>query len=427
MQQEAAFPPFSPKLLLSHMRGLRQRVFGTLPLLVALFVFSLVLIPRASQAGLYISVGIAPPALPVYDQPPIPGDGYLWTPGYWAWNADAEDYYWVPGAWVMPPEPSYLWTPGYWGYDDGAYVWNAGYWGPTVGFYGGVCYGFGYTGVGFSGGYWSGGSFFYNTAVTNISNTTVINNVYNRTVINNAVSNVSYNGGPRGVRAVPTPEQRLAANERHLPPTGLQLQHQQLAGQNRELFSKFNHGKPAIAAVSNAGHFAGPGVFAAKAAGNVRPGGFGNTTRPGGFANTGRPGGFGNAARGNRLLANNNRGPNLFFPNSSRGSQNYGRLPGRTVGNGFNGRTAGLNRNNSGFQNRGNPGFNRSLPRMSAFNPGAGRSFSPGFRGGQHFNAALGPRPMGGMGRPPMHFPQGRPSGGGMARRGPPQGNFRRH
>jgi hypothetical protein len=25
----------------------------------------------------------APPALPDYDQPPCPGDNYLWTPGYW--------------------------------------------------------------------------------------------------------------------------------------------------------------------------------------------------------------------------------------------------------------------------------------------------------------------------------------------------------
>ena len=26
-----------------------------------------------------------PPPLPDYDQPPAPGDDYLWTPGYWAW------------------------------------------------------------------------------------------------------------------------------------------------------------------------------------------------------------------------------------------------------------------------------------------------------------------------------------------------------
>ena len=26
----------------------------------------------------------APPAIPDYSQPPAPGDGYIWTPGYWA-------------------------------------------------------------------------------------------------------------------------------------------------------------------------------------------------------------------------------------------------------------------------------------------------------------------------------------------------------
>ena len=27
-----------------------------------------------------------PPPLPDYEQPQAPGDGYLWTPGYWAWG-----------------------------------------------------------------------------------------------------------------------------------------------------------------------------------------------------------------------------------------------------------------------------------------------------------------------------------------------------
>ncbi len=39
-----------------------------------------------ANAQIVLSVGIAPPALPVYVQPPIPAPGYIWTPGYWAWN-----------------------------------------------------------------------------------------------------------------------------------------------------------------------------------------------------------------------------------------------------------------------------------------------------------------------------------------------------
>ena len=37
----------------------------------------------ASFAQIEISVNLAPPELPVYEQPVCPGDGYIWTPGYW--------------------------------------------------------------------------------------------------------------------------------------------------------------------------------------------------------------------------------------------------------------------------------------------------------------------------------------------------------
>ncbi len=54
-----------------------------------------------------------PPPLPEYSQPPCPGNGYLWTPGYWSYAP--QGYYWVPGAWAWPPQVGVLWTPGYWG------------------------------------------------------------------------------------------------------------------------------------------------------------------------------------------------------------------------------------------------------------------------------------------------------------------------
>ena len=78
-------------------------------------------------------------------------------------------------------------------------AWNPGYWGPHIGFYGGVNYGYGYTGTGYEGGYWNNGAFFYNRSVNNVTNVTNITNVYNKTVINNVtVNNVSYNGGQGG-------------------------------------------------------------------------------------------------------------------------------------------------------------------------------------------------------------------------------------
>jgi hypothetical protein len=57
-----------------------------------------------------LQASAAPPPLPEYAQPDCPGDGYLWTPGYWSYSPQGS--YWVPGAWARPPESGYLWTPG---------------------------------------------------------------------------------------------------------------------------------------------------------------------------------------------------------------------------------------------------------------------------------------------------------------------------
>ena len=98
-------------------------------------IFALVMLGiSAAYAQVGISVTFAPPELPVYEQPLIPGEGYIWTPGYWAWSDDDGDYYWVPGTWVMAPEPGLLWTPAYWGWEGNAYVFHEGYWAPQVGF-----------------------------------------------------------------------------------------------------------------------------------------------------------------------------------------------------------------------------------------------------------------------------------------------------
>jgi hypothetical protein len=151
-------------LLASHARILEDFLMRLLRsarwLLLALVI---TLIPVSSQAGVFISVGFAPPVLPVYEQPPCPEPGLMWTPGYWAYGPDG--YYWVPGAWVPAPYEGALWTPPYWGWSGGLYVLHEGYWGRHIGYYGGVNYGFGYGGIGFAGGEWHGHDFRYNTAV----------------------------------------------------------------------------------------------------------------------------------------------------------------------------------------------------------------------------------------------------------------------
>jgi hypothetical protein len=221
----------------------------------------------AAQSGVDCRISVAPPPLPVYDQPPIPAHGYIWTPGYWAWGE--EGYYWTPGTWVEPPSVGMLWTPGYWGWSDRAYIWHAGYWGPHVGFYGGINYGFGYVGVGFEGGRWENGSFAYNTAVTNIGSVH-ITNVYSATVVNNTtITNVSFNGGNGGTITQPTPQERAAEHEQHVPATAAQTQHERTASTNRALLASVNSGKPAVAATAKPGELSGHGVIAARSAGSV--------------------------------------------------------------------------------------------------------------------------------------------------------------
>ena len=215
-----------------------------------LLVFLAVLIPVSSTAAVAISITVAPPALPVYVQPACPGDGYMWTPGYWAWGAAG--YYWVPGVWVMPPHFGLLWTPGYWGFAGGIYGWHAGYWGPHVGFYGGVNYGFGYAGVGFAGGVWAGNVFRYNTAVMNV-NTALVHNVYvDRTVIHNTtvVNHTSFNG-PGGLTARPTGGEMAAMREQHFQPTSVQASHQNLASQDHSQLASVNHGRPGTVAMDS--------------------------------------------------------------------------------------------------------------------------------------------------------------------------------
>ena len=214
-----------------------------------LFLLALLLcvVPASSYAGVFISVGFAPPPLVVYEQPPCPEDGYLWTPGYWAYGDDG--YYWVPGAWVPAPQPGYLWTPPYWGFEGGHYRFFEGYWGPHVGYYGGVNYGFGYMGMGFAGGEWRGGRFAYNTAVVRV-NTTVIHNTYvnttivhNTTIINN--NHVAYAGGPGGIRHEPTQDERRFSSEKHEAPTAVQTRHIESAAKDPQQHFNTNHGRPA--------------------------------------------------------------------------------------------------------------------------------------------------------------------------------------
>ena len=209
-----------------------------------------------------------PPPLPEYSQPPIPGNGYLWTPGYWSYAP--QGYFWVPGVWAMPPQVGFLWTPGYWGFSAGMYRFNYGFWGQYVGYYGGINYGFGYGGMGYQGGYWSGNRFNYNRSVNNVNVTNV--NVYNRSINNTSMSRASYNG-PGGITRQSLPAENAAFRQQRIPPMSTQMQHQQAAAQNRQQFASVNHGRPAEFAATTpiaAGRPIAP-VIPARTAAQPRP------------------------------------------------------------------------------------------------------------------------------------------------------------
>jgi hypothetical protein len=262
-----------PKL--ARLGGLRMAGASLTPVVLALaMVASLggfaapraIAAPAPPQIGVVVAFG--PPALPVYSQPPLPGPGHMWVPGYWAWDP-YYGYFWVPGTWVLAPFPGALWTPGYWWWSDAddGYLWAPGYWGPAVGYYGGIDYGYGYSGYGYDGGYWRDRRFYYNRSVTNIT----VRNF--DTVYDGPGSRdfdgprVSYHGGRGGTTARPTHEEMRAERERRLSATSTQLRQVEVARADPEERASVDHGRPAVAATIGAGRFTGREVVPAKRAG----------------------------------------------------------------------------------------------------------------------------------------------------------------
>ncbi|MGA8184385.1 MAG: hypothetical protein WB819_12175, partial [Terriglobia bacterium] len=242
-------------------RAMVSCLMGSLLLMLAMLAT-----PAKSSASVGIFVSFGPPAIPVYVQPYCPGPGYIWTPGYWSWDPDY-GYYWVPGTWLPAPFIGAMWTPGYWGWYNSGYMWYPGYWGTSVGFYGGINYGYGYTGRGYYGGYWRGNRFYYNRYVNRITSRN-ITTVYNqRVVVNERGPRISYNGGRGGIDARPTSVELAAARTRRFGANSRQLEQQRWARTNRSQWARENHGRPEVAATPRPGEFRGNGVVRATRAG----------------------------------------------------------------------------------------------------------------------------------------------------------------
>jgi hypothetical protein len=221
-------------------------------LVAAIAVSAMTTAPALSQVfiGIGFNIDQPPPAIPQYDQPPVPAPGYIWQPGYWAFGPYG--YFWVPGTWVLAPQPGYLWTPGYWGWNNGYYSWNPGYWATQIGFYGGVNYGGGYYGNGYYGGQWQGDVFRYNSYVSNVPNDApwagdrYVYEDRSVQVTNVTVNNISYNGGPNGLAVQPTASEDAVKQLPHIPATDEQVQHMKAAGSDRRFLASVNNGQPPV-------------------------------------------------------------------------------------------------------------------------------------------------------------------------------------
>jgi hypothetical protein len=103
-----------------------------------LIAAGIALVPAASQADSRVSIGVAvgPPPPPVV-MAPAPAPGYVWAPGYWAWNGYR--HVWVEGYW-MAVRPGYAWVPDRWERRGPRWHHVHGHWNPRHtgrGFHGG--------------------------------------------------------------------------------------------------------------------------------------------------------------------------------------------------------------------------------------------------------------------------------------------------
>ena len=90
-----------------------------IPFLLAAGVFGA---PAYAQINIY--VGTPPPALQ-QEIVPVIAPGYIWAPGYWAWNGDR--HIWVRGR-TLHQREGYRWKSDRWDERGGHYYHTAGYW-----------------------------------------------------------------------------------------------------------------------------------------------------------------------------------------------------------------------------------------------------------------------------------------------------------
>lgn len=94
-------------------------------LVTALAAASLAL-PLAAQARIDVDINVAPPP-PRYEVVPAPRVGFVWAPGYWAWDNGHHRHVWRGGHYVRERHGQ-RWVPDRWAEHEGRYRYEPGRW-----------------------------------------------------------------------------------------------------------------------------------------------------------------------------------------------------------------------------------------------------------------------------------------------------------
>ena len=164
-------------------------------------------LPDYAMAQISVSITLAPPALPVYEQPVLVEEGGIWAPGYWAYNQDG--YFWVPGHLGAATRSRAALDTRVLGMGQRRLRLERRLLGRNGWILRRHRLRFRLFRTRLSGGHWQGQQFYYNTAVSHV-NVTNIHNTYTQRIVNNiTVNRVSFNGGTGGSGRDRLPRNRL--------------------------------------------------------------------------------------------------------------------------------------------------------------------------------------------------------------------------
>ena len=167
-----------------------MRISGPSAAFIAAFLLVAIPAPTPPQFSVSVgaTIGAPPPPLPVYAQPPLRRRTTSGTP---ATGAGERSVLLGSGNLVAGASARPVLDAGVLASLARRLRLEPSYWGSSVGFYGGVNYGFGYYGTGFVAGVWAGNNFRYNTAVANVNRTVIHNTYVDKTVTNKNVSTIA--------------------------------------------------------------------------------------------------------------------------------------------------------------------------------------------------------------------------------------------